>query len=84
MQVIYTTRAQEDRYFWEKHDRKILHRIDQLIADIERDPASGLGRPEQLMFEKAGYWSRRINREHRLVYKVLAAQIYVIQCRYHY
>lgn len=84
MQPIYSTQAQDDRIYWEKHDPKIIKRIEQLIADIKKRPFQGIGKPEPLRFKKSGYWSRRINREHRLVYKVVDHQIYIAQCRYHY
>jgi toxin YoeB len=84
MAPIYSTQAQEDRAYWEKHDRKIVKRIELLIADIQKTPCAGIGKPEPLRFAKSGYWSRRINHEHRLVYKVVDDQIYIAQCRYHY
>lgn len=84
MQVVYLPQADEDRKFWEKQDPKIVKRIDKLIADIKHHPYKGLGKPEPLRFEKSGYWSRRINHIHRLVYKVANKKIYVVQCRYRY
>lgn len=84
MEPIYTTQAKEDRAYWQRHDKKILQRIDRLIDDIKAHLHKGIGKPEPLKFEKLGYWSRRINREHRLVYKVVDGQIYIAQCRYHY
>lgn len=84
MQVIYANGAKEDRQYWEKADPKIIERIDKLIEDIKRHPFTGIGKPERLRFQKSGYWSRRINQEHRLVYKIEKDIIYVAQCRYHY
>lgn len=84
MEVVYATRAKEDRKFWEKTNKEILKRIDKLIADIARHPYSGIGKPEALKFEKSGYWSRRIDREHRLVYKIANRKIYIAQCKFHY
>lgn len=84
MEVIYTVEAKEDREFWGKTNPKILRRIDALIDNIQINPFIGIGKPEALRFDKSGYWSRRINQEHRLVYKVYNNQIYVLQCRYHY
>ncbi|HLB41694.1 MAG TPA: Txe/YoeB family addiction module toxin [Gammaproteobacteria bacterium] len=84
MQVIYTAKAKEDRAYWEKYNPKIVKRIDQLLVDIKKHPFSGIGKPELLKFEKSGYWSRRINHEHRLIYKVVNQYIYIAQCRYHY
>jgi toxin YoeB len=84
MDVIYTKHALEDREYWIRTDSSIIKRIDKLIADIKTHPFSGIGKPEPLKFEKQGYWSRRINQEHRLVYKVVDKTIYIAQCRYHY
>lgn len=84
MEVVYASRAKEDNNYWKKANPKIHDRIEKLIADIKRHPYSGLGKPEPLKFEKSGYWSRRINMEHRLVYKVAEGKIYIAQCRYHY
>jgi toxin YoeB len=84
MRIVYTSQAQDDRVYWEKTNLKIIKRIDQLITDIQLHPFSGIGKPEPLKFEKMGYWSRRINKEHRLVYKIANETIYIAQCRYHY
>jgi toxin YoeB len=84
MEVIYTTHAQEDRDYWELKNPELIKRIDKLIKDIQKHPFKGIGKPEPLKFEKAGYWSRRITREHRLVYKIANSKIYIAQCRYHY
>ncbi|HEX4044239.1 MAG TPA: Txe/YoeB family addiction module toxin [Gammaproteobacteria bacterium] len=84
MAVIYTSQAKEDRIYWEKNNLKIIKRINLLIEDIKKHPFSGIGKPEPLKFERAGYWSRRINQEHRLVYKVDNGHVYIAQCRYHY
>ena len=84
MEIIYAKRALEDREYWVKNNPKLLARIDQLIASILKTPFSGIGKPEPLRFEKTGYWSRRINQEHRLVYKIAKNKLYIAQCRYHY
>lgn len=84
MQVIYTKRAQEDYNFWKKHNPLMLKKIEALLADIKKNSSTGLGKPEPLKFEKSGYWSRRINPEYRLVYKIFKQTIYIAQCRYHY
>lgn len=84
MNIVYTHLAKEDLSFWKKHNPKFVDRINQLINDIIKHPFTGLGKPEPLRFEKKGYWSRRIDREHRLVYKVFDGQLYIVQCRYHY
>lgn len=84
MEVIYASNAKEDRTFWQEKNPAIIKRIDALIADIKKHPFKGIGKPELLKFGKSGYWSRRINQEHRLVYKVVNKKIYIAQCRYHY
>jgi len=83
-EVIFAARTQEDKDYWKKKNPKMLERIDKLIADIKRNPFIGLGKPEPLCFEKTGYWSRRIDHEHRLVYKVVRDRVYIAQCRFHY
>ena len=76
--------AWDDYLYWQKHDKKILKKINQLIKEIQRDPFKGLGEPEPLKYNWSGYWSRRITIEHRLVYKVTQNAILIAQCRYHY
>ncbi len=84
LEVYWTSTAQQDREYWLKRDRRILSRIDRLIADILEQPFTGIGKPEPLRYEWSGYWSRRITGEHRLIYRVEGAVIYVAQCRFHY
>ena len=76
--------AWEDYLYWQTTDKKTVKRINVLIKSITREPYSGLGDPEPLKYHWSGYWSRRINREHRLVYKVTDTAIIIVQCRYHY
>ncbi|RAX14345.1 Txe/YoeB family addiction module toxin [Photorhabdus bodei] len=76
--------AWEDYLYWQQTDKKALKRVNTLIKDIKRQPFNGLGDPEPLKHNWSGYWSRRINREHRLVYKVTDDAIIIVQCRYHY
>ena len=76
--------AWEDYLYWQAVDKKIPKRINTLIKDIQRQPFTGIGDPEPLKHNWSGYWSRRIDRTHRLVYKVTGSTIIVIQCRYHY
>lgn len=76
--------AWEDYLYWQNTDKKLLKRINSLIKDIKRHPFEDLGDPEPLKYDWTGYWSRRINREHRLVYKAEADTLYIVQCRYHY
>ena len=84
VEIYYTSQAQEDIAWWWKHDQKLAERIETLIADIRRNPFSGIGKPEPLKHGWQGYWSRRINDEHRLVYRLEAGVLYVAQARYHY
>jgi len=76
--------AWEDYLYWQQTDKKRLKRINTLIKDIKRQPFNGIGDPEPLKHNWSGYWSRRIDREHRLVYKVTDNTLTIAQCRYHY
>ncbi len=76
--------AFEDLAWWVEHDRKQALKIIKLIEAIQRDPFGGAGQPEALKHELSGCWSRRIDREHRLVYQVLENKIRILACRYHY
>lgn len=80
----FSDNAWEDYLYWQKQDKKILKRINELIKEIQRDPFKGKGDPEPLKYNWSGFWSRRINREHRLVYAVGNDGILIAQCRYHY
>jgi len=84
MILSWAEKAWEDYLYWQQTDKKTLKRINRLIKDIKRQPFEGLGDPEPLKHNWTGYWSRRIDREHRLVYKVIDEAIIVVQCRYHY
>ena len=83
-QIKWHITAWDDYLYWQKHDRKILKRINDLIKDILRTPYTGKGKPEPLRYELHEYWSRRITKEHRLVYKVGNNSLIIAQCRYHY
>lgn len=84
MNIIFVPIAWEDYLYWQSADKKILKKINELIKDIKRHPNEGLGKPEALKFNLSGFWSRRINYEHRLVYKIEDESIIILQCRYHY
>ncbi len=84
MKIVFSERAWDDYLYWQTQDRKMLHRINQLIRDCQRDPFSGTGKPEPLKHALAGYWSRRITDEHRMVYKVTDDALLIAQLRYHY
>ncbi|HRD07275.1 MAG: Txe/YoeB family addiction module toxin [Saprospiraceae bacterium] len=84
MRITFSQNAWEDYISWQTDDRKILKKINELIRDIMKTPYSGLGKPEALKYDLSGYWSRRIDMEHRLVYKVIDDEILIYACRYHY
>lgn len=84
MILAWADHAWDDYLYWQEIDKKMLKRINTLIKDIQRQPFAGLGDPEPLKHNWSGYWSRRIDREHRLVYRVDKEIITVVQCRYHY
>jgi toxin YoeB len=84
MKIIFMKDAWEDYLYWQQTDRTILLKINGLIKEIIRTPFQGTGKPEALRANLAGFWSRRINQEHRLVYRVESETVYIIQCKYHY
>jgi toxin YoeB len=84
MKLLWTDDSWDDYLYWQQTDKKIMKRINELIKDISRHPFEGIGKPEPLKHALAGYWSRRINEEHRLVYGYKESTIIIIQCRYHY
>lgn len=84
MKITFSKNAWEDYLSWQKDDKKMLRKINDLIKDIQRTPYDGLGKPEPLKFDLTGYWSRRIDQEHRLVYQFQDGELLVYSCRYHY
>ncbi len=84
MKLIFSENAWDDYQYWIKTDKKILKRVNALIQDIQLSPFSGIGKPEPLKHGLSGYWSRRINDEHRIVYKATDDSIFIAQARYHY
>ena len=84
MNLLFTESAWADYLHWQEHDPKLLARINALLKDCGRSPFSGIGKPEPLRENLAGWWSRRINDEHRLVYRVTDEQLIIAQCRFHY
>lgn len=84
MKIVFTDYAWEDYLYWKKVDKALLRKINSLIKEICRTPFDGTGKPEPLKENLSGFWSRRINHEHRLVYKVDDESIVILQCRYHY
>jgi toxin YoeB len=84
MKLIFAENAWEDYLYWQRADKKLLKRINLLIQDIQRSPFEGIGKPEPLKHALSGYWSRRINNEHRIVYKVEDNSLFIAQLRHHY
>ncbi len=84
MKLIFAEQAWEDYLYWQRTDKKILKRINLLINDAMREPFEGIGKPEQLKHALSGYWSRRINDEHRMVYAGQDDSLLIAQLRYHY
>lgn len=84
MVLTFTENAWDDYTYWQKVDKKMIRKINELIKSIKRTPFEGIGKPEPLKFDLTGYWSRRIDREHRLVYQVIDNDLRIIACRYHY
>ena len=84
MKLVFSERAWEDYLHWQATDRARLQRVNRLIKDIVRSPYEGIGHPEPLRHELAGLWSRRLDREHRVVYLVRDDAVQIVQARYHY
>jgi len=84
MKLIFSENAWEDYTYWQKTDKKIVKRINELIKDIQKNKYEGIGKPEPLRHNLSGYWSRRITSEHRLIYKIEKSEILLAQMRYHY
>ncbi len=84
MKIMFAKEAWEDYLHWQKTDKNILKRINLLIKDIIRNPDEGIGKPEKLKYAYTGYSSRRINDEHRIIYKVAENTLFIVQLRYHY
>lgn len=84
MKLIFSEQAWEDYSYWQQQDRRTLKRINELIEQTCREPFSGIGKPEPLKHALAGYWSRRITEEHRMVYKAEKDALLIAQLRYHY
>ncbi len=84
MRIIFSKNSWQDYTSWLKEDKKMLQKINELIKDIQRNPFEGKGKPEPLKYDLKGFWSRRIDREHRLVYRYANKEILIYSCRYHY
>ncbi len=84
MKIVFTELSWEDYLYWQKIDKHKIKRINELIKDISRNPFEGIGKPEALKYNYAGFWSRRIDEEHRLIYRIVVDEIQIAKCRYHY
>ena len=84
MRLVFSQNAWNDYLYWQRTDRKVLRRINELIRDIQRNGNEGIGKPEPLRHHLSGYWSRRIDGEHRLVYRIEGDDLLIAQARYHY
>lgn len=84
MNILFHEKAFKEYLYWQNSDKKTLKRLNELIKDIARNPFEGLGKPEPLKYELSGYWSRRINLEDRLIYKIEGDLIIIISCLKHY
>lgn len=84
MRLVFADEAWEDYLYWQQQDKRMVKRINELIAATKREPFAGIGKPEPLKHALAGYWSRRITDEHRMVYKAEKDALLIAQLRYHY
>jgi len=84
MTIEWSAEAWEDYLYWQLNNKIMLKRINALIKDIVRDPCDGIGKPEPLKHNLSGFWSRRIDDEHRLIYSIQDGRLQIAQCRYHY
>lgn len=84
MKLVFVDESWEDYLYLQRTDKKMLQRINEMIREISRSSFSGKGKPEPLKFKYKGFWSRRINDEHRLIYQVRDDEIFIAKCRFHY
>ena len=84
MKYVFVDESWEDYLYWQKTDKKKLKKINKLLKEIARNPFDGTGKPEPLKHKYAGFWSRRIDSEHRLIYKYKEEEILIAKCRFHY
>ncbi len=84
MKYIFVDESWEDYLYWQKTDKKKLRKINELLKDIARNPFDGIGKPEPLKHKYTGFWSRRIDSEHRLIYQYREDEILIAKCRFHY
>ncbi len=88
MKLLWSKDAWEDYLYWQENDGDVLRRINALLQDIRRSPGKGIGKPEPLRGDLAGWWSRRITADHRIVYRIRGSgeeqRVEIVACRYHY
>jgi toxin YoeB len=84
MYITFNDTSWNEYLFWQKNDKQKLNKINELLKDISRNPYEGIGKPEALKHKYIGYWSRRIDEEHRLIYKIIQDEIIIYKCRFHY
>jgi toxin YoeB len=84
MKYVFVDESWEDYIYWQNTDKKKLKRINELLKDIARNPFDGIGKPESLKHKYSGFWSRRIDDEHRLIYRYENNEIHILKCRFHY
>ena len=84
MKYVFVDESWEDYLYWQKTNKKTLAKINDLLKDIARNPFSGIGKPEPLKYKYKGFWSRKIDDEHRLIYRVKDDEIQIAKCRFHY
>ena len=84
MNYVFVDESWEDYLYWQKTDKKKVKKINDLLKDISRNPFDGIGKPEPLKHKYSGFWSRRIDSEHRLIYQYREGEILIVKCRFHY
>jgi toxin YoeB len=84
MKFVFTELSWEDYLYWQKIEASKIKHINELLKDISRSPYEGIGKPEALRYNYAGFWSRRIDEEHRLIYRVTDDEVQIVKCRFHY
>lgn len=84
MKYVFVEESWEDYLYWQQTNKKILLKVNALLKDIAVNPFSGLGKPEPLKYKYSGFWSRRIDGKHRLIYKVSGEEVLIAKCRFHY
>jgi toxin YoeB len=84
MKYIFVDESWEDYLYWQETNKKYVKKINDLLKSISREPYTGIGKPEALRHNYQGYWSRKIDNEHRLIYRVKEDEIHIVKCRFHY